>query len=140
MTQFSDYRKSISGPGLSLPFRVVEGVVVIHLARNRSIVIPAGGAWPGLAHLSETLIAHLKPRSSSCLPQTRTEPDDEAGRGAAIALVLAQALTAVGPLQERFTFASEYGLPLREVNQRTAGQAIGTTRESFSKVAALNMN
>jgi len=125
---------SIPGPELNAPFRVIEGVVVIHLARYRSIVIPAGGAWPGLDHLPETLAEYLKPQSSTCFPDTITLPDNETGRKAAIALVLAQALTAVGSLLERLKFASDFGLPLKKVNQQTAGYSIGTTRESFSKL------
>jgi len=127
------YTRALLGPSLFAPFRVTAGTVVVHLARSRSIVIPAGGGWPGLHPLPTELAVSLAPKRTSCLPGTHTEPDDEAGRPAALALVLAQALTAVGTLSERLRLAEALGMPLRSINQTTAGLVIGTTRESFGR-------
>jgi len=113
MSQSSDYRKLIPGSDLHAPFRVTEGLVVVHLARHRSIVIPAGGDWPGLEQLRVALAAYLNPERSSCFPGTSMEPGDDTGRKAAVALVLGQALTALGSLSERMKLAPTSASPSR---------------------------
>ena len=128
------YRSAITGPDLNTPFRVTEGLVVILLERQRSLVIPAGGAWPGLEHLPEAMRLHLKPVGSRRVLGTVTEPDDAAGRPAALALIMAQALTAVGHLAERIQYAGTTDLQLRKSHQATAALALGTTRETYAKL------
>lgn len=125
--------RPIPGPDLDAPFRVVEGVVVIQLMRGRSLVIPAGGAWPGLEQLPEHVLEYLQPIDASNTPGTITEPSGETDRQAALALVIAQGLSAVGTIAERIRFAEQLNIPIRTMNQFTGSGMIGVQRESFSK-------
>jgi len=112
---------------------VIEGTVVIQLLRNHSLVIPAGGAWPGLEHLPAHLVAHLKPVAAMNVPGARTVPSGEEDRSAAVALITAQALSAVGSVSDRFAFAERMGIPFRKMNQSTGARVINTARETFTK-------
>jgi len=130
-----EYYWAIQGPDISRAFQVVQGLVVVQAATNMTLVIPAGGAWPGIEQLSPTLRAHLDPRSSTQAPNTVFSYGlDEADQPAAQALVLVQALTSMGTVSERLALAERLQIPVRNMNRRTCASVLGTTRVHLSKV------
>lgn len=130
-----EYYWTIQGPDISRAFQVVQGLVVVQAATNMTLVIPAGGAWPGIEQLSPTLRAHLEPKSSTQAPDTVFSYGlDEADQPAAQALVLVQALTSLGTVSERLALAKRLQIPVRNMNRRTCASVLGTTRVHLSKV------
>jgi len=130
-----DYHWALQGPDISSAFRVVQGLVVVQSATNMALVIPAGGAWPGVQRLSPTLLAHLEPRSATQVPDTVVAYGlDEADQPSAQALVLVQALTSLGTVAERLALAERLQIPVRKMNRRTCASVLGTTRVHLSKV------
>ncbi len=130
------HEQSIAGPAIEVSFLVLEGLVVVQLEQNRSLIIPAGGSWPGLQFLPEPLAAYLKPVATMKIPGTRLFPLGDKGHPAAVALVTAQALTTVGSLAERCELAEQLHIPIREVHQATGAAVVGADEWAFA--TALN--
>jgi hypothetical protein len=124
---------TVQGPELDHPFTVLIGFVVICTATNESLLVPAGGCWPGLANISATLSNYLKPVGTTQTPDTRVSFHVSAAAiEGGVACLLVQALTRIGLLGERIRFAENY-VQFEEMNQATAAGVVGTSRETLSQ-------
>ena len=123
-------RHSLPGPPLEQSFRVLDGMVIVMLQSSNTVIIPAGGGWPGLSQLPEPVRAHMKPNGSVVTPGTVWKSGlPNRDLPAAQALVLAQALTTVGFISERLHLAEQVGLHWKEMSRETAAGLMGTCRE-----------
>ena len=115
------------GPRVDTAFTVVSGLVTVATAHGFSLVIPAGGCWPGA--LPEPLASHVRAAETflSEEAETRLATQDEQTHG--IALVTAQALTGIGPLISRKSLLQRLAAPM---NTNTAAMCVGSTRPAFS--------
>lgn len=117
------------GPSLERPFQVLSGAVIVLLQSPNTVVIPAGGGWPGLTQLPGSILDHLKPNGSLITPGTTWQSGlPEADLPAAQALVLAQALTSVGFISERLQVAEHMGFRLEDMPRGTTAALISTAR------------
>ena len=119
------------GPLVSTAFVVTAGLVTVATAHGFSLVIPAGGCWPGL--LPEPLSSHVQAAETYLSQEAATRPatEDETCHGRA--LVTAQALTGVGTLAARRALLLRLAAPM---NTTAAALCVGSTRPAFSAAAS----
>lgn len=130
MNRSVPHHPELQGPPLTEPFQVRAGTVVFFRLGPGTLVIPTGGAWPGLDNLPEPLIEHLQLYYSVRTPDALITPGlSAADLPAAKALVTAQALTSIGSALARLHLAEQLGIPMRDMNRTTAGGVIRTVRE-----------
>lgn len=116
-----------SGPQIDTAFVVISGLATIATVHGFSVVIPAGGCWPGA--LLEPLASHVQAAESFLSQEAETRPATLAERQQGIALVTAQALTGIGTLSSRKALLGRLALPM---NTSTAALCVGSTRPAFS--------
>jgi hypothetical protein len=125
--------RQIPGPGLTHPFKVVSGFVVVELCARGRLMLPAGAGWPGQDRLPSELMDYLQPATSFLGPNTELVPElDEVGIEQALLLIQTQCLTSVGLLRDRIIMVERLGYPLREMAGKTAAGLLGATRERVS--------
>ena len=126
------YSRTEWGPPLEEPFTVLTGFVVISTASNATLLVTAGGCWPGVDNLSAELLAHLQPVAASVTPGTKTSPHvSPAAIEGGLACLLVQALTSFGELSFRLELGRRY-LLLDEISRTTVAGVLGVSRESLS--------
>jgi hypothetical protein len=117
------------GPRVDTAFLVVSGLATVATAHGFSIVIPAGGCWPGT--LSEPLASHVQAAEVFLSQEATTRPATQDEQAHGTALVTAQALTSIGTLISRKSLLQRLAAPM---NTTTAALCVGSTRPAFSAV------
>lgn len=119
------------GPCVNESWTVLDGFVIIE--GDISLVIPRGGTWPGVTHLSDDLARIIQPVTSALTPGTRvTHHTTPAALEAGAALVFAQTLNKAA-LQQRLELISPH-VDLTRLHRKIGGVLVSLRREGFSKL------